>query len=143
MRAAHIGLMGDGPGKADQLVPREYRGDEAHVRHVGQARLVGVVGDKDVAGADAVGAVNLQHALAEMAIDGAVEEHRRRRDEAAAGIQDDAGEIPGLANDGGIARAVEMVVHLIDQSGDLIADDFDGDRVDHLSPPSTSRIRLP
>jgi hypothetical protein len=60
-----------------------------------------------------------------MAVDRRVEEHRRRHDQPAVAVEDHAAEVARLADDGGIARAIEMVVHLLDQARDLVAQDLD------------------
>src|SRR5216683_590093 len=70
-----------------------------------------------VAFADVV-AVDVQDAANQMAIDRRVKEHRRRHDEAAGAVEDHAAEVARLANDGRVARAIEMVVHLVDEARD-------------------------
>src|SRR5882672_8919937 len=70
-----------------------------------------------------------------------MEEHRRRNDQPAGLVQDHAGEIARLADDGGIARTIEMIVHLVGEARDLVAQDLNGDRVDHARLFSTTRLR--
>ena len=100
-----------------------------------------MVGDEDVALLDAIVLrVNLDDAAYEMAIDRRMEEHRRRDDEAPGPIENDAAEIPRFADDGGVARTVEMIMHLLDKACDLVADDPDGDRV-HAQVAVRMRLR--
>ena len=127
--AADIRLVRDRAAEPDQPSGSEDGRDEAHVRDMRHAGLVGVVRDEHVARRDRAFGIKRQDAADEMAIDGRVEEHRRRRDEAPAAVEDDAGEIARLADDGRIARAVEMIVHLVDQARDLVADHLDRHRV--------------
>src|SRR5262249_6155911 len=95
-----------------------------------QTAFIRVVRDEYVAFGDGVRlAVDVEDAADEMAIDRRVEEHRWRHDQAAVAVQDHAGEVARLANDGRIARAIEMIMHLIDQACDLVAQDLDGDGV--------------
>src|SRR5262249_29176358 len=65
--------------------------------------------------------------------------HRRSDDQPAVAVEDDTGEVARLADDGGIARTVEMIVHLLDQAGDLVAQDLDQHGV---HGHARSRIRL-
>ena len=44
-------------------------------------------------------------------------------------VEDHAREIARLSDDGGIAGAIEVIVHLIDQARDLVAQDLSGDGV--------------
>src|SRR5689334_3291993 len=100
-----------------------------------QAALVRVVRYEDVAFRDSARPMHLDDAADQMAVDWRVEEHRRRHDQPAAAIEDHAAEIARLADDGRIARAIEMIMHLIDQARDLVAQDLDGDRVHGITPP--------
>ena len=140
-RAAHVRLVRDRTRKRDDPAGREHRRDEGHVGDVGQAALVGMIGDEDVAVLDRVdAAIELEDAADEMAVDRGVEEHRRRHDQAPLAVEDHAAEVARLADDGRVAGAVEMVVHFIDQARDLVAQDLDGDGV-HAH--ALARIRLP
>src|ERR1700722_7684485 len=71
-----------------------------------------------------------------MPINRRVEEHRRRHDQTAVLIEDHAGEIARLANDGGIAGAIEMVMHLLHQATDAVANDLGGDGIYHSTIPA-------
>ena len=139
--AAEIGLVGDRARKGDDPAAGEHRRDERHVGDVGQAAFIGVIGDEHVAVADAVvrvRAVKRKDAPDQMAIDRGMEKHRRRDDQPAVAVEDHAGKIPQFADDGGIAGAVEMVMHFFHQARDLVAQDLDGDGVQtgvHLLRP--------
>src|SRR6185437_4746738 len=83
----------------------------------------------------------------EVTIDGRVKEHRRRGDEPAAAVEDDAAEIARFADDGRIARAIEMIVHLVDEARHLVADHLyrhgiDGARLSHVSSASAPGCRM-
>ena len=77
----------------------------------------------------AFAAVQLENLCHQMPIDRRMKEHRRRDDQAAGAVEDHTAEVARLANDGRIARAIEMIMHLIDQARDLVAQDLDGDGV--------------
>ena len=140
-RAADVGLVRDRAGERDDLAVREHRRHERHVGDVRQAAFIGMVGDEHVAFVDRAGlAVGFEDAADEMAVDRRVEEHRRRHDQPAVAIDDHAGEVARLPDDGRIAGAIEMVVHLIDQARDLVAQDLDGDGV-HGHALSNMRLR--
>src|SRR6516164_4654691 len=140
-RPADVRLVRDRTRKRDDPAIREDRRDEGHVGDVGQAALVGMIGDEDVAVLDRpIAAIELEDAADEMAIDRRVEEHRRRHDQASLAVEDHTAEVARLADDGRVAGAVEMVVHFIDQARDLVAQDLDGDGV-HAQ--ALVRIRLP
>src|SRR5580704_17119804 len=66
-----------------------------------------------------------------MPIDRRVEKHRRRDEYTAMTVEDDAGEIARLADDGRIARPVKMIVHLLHQAADAVAHDLRSNGVDH------------
>src|SRR5262249_40403500 len=67
------------------------------------------------------GPVDRKNAADQVPIDRRMEEHRRRHDEAALAIKDHAGEIARFADDGGVAGAVEMIMHFFHQARDLVA----------------------
>src|SRR5262245_45220352 len=101
-----------------------------------------MIGDEDVTVADV--SMQFEDAADEVTIDGGMKEHRRRHDQAPGPVEDHAAEIARLADDGGIAGAIEMIMHLFDQAGDLVAQDLDGDRVDgrRCCHARRSRIKL-
>jgi hypothetical protein len=80
--------------------------------------------------------VDADNAADQVAIDRRMKEHRRRHDQPPSAIKDDAAEIARLADDGRVAGAIEMIMHLIDQAGDLVAQDLDSDGIheSHSSP---------
>src|SRR5258708_26051039 len=71
-------------------------------------------------------------------IDRRMEEHRRSHDEATLAIKDHAGEIARFADDGGIAGAVEMIMHFLHQARDLVAQDLNRDGVQSCLPSSSN-----
>src|SRR5215210_4758337 len=104
--------------------------------------FIGMVGDEDVAVADTVIAVQLQDTSHQVAVDRRVKEHRRRDDEPPATIEDHTGEVTRLADDGGVAGAIEMIVHLLDQAENLVAQNLDEDGV-HGYARSRIKLRSP
>src|SRR6202040_1491097 len=97
-------LVRDRTRKRDDPAGREDRSDEGHVRDVGKAALVGMIGDEDVAVLDRVGtAVELEDAADEMAVDRRMEEHRRRHNQAPLAVEDYAAKVARLADDGRVA----------------------------------------
>jgi uncharacterized protein YfdQ (DUF2303 family) len=82
-----------------------------------------------------------QNATDEITIDGRMEEHGWRDNEATGAIKDHAREVSRLADDGGIARAIEMIMHLIDEARDLVAQNLNGDRIHQTAPFSKMRLR--
>ncbi len=132
-RAADIGLVRDRARERDDLAVGEHRRHEGHVGDVRQPALVGVIGDEHVARRDRTG-VDLEDAADQVAVDRSMEEHRRRHDQPAVAVEDHAAEVAQFADDGGIAGAIEMVVHLIDQARHFVAQDLDGDGVHGQSP---------
>src|SRR5260370_41676115 len=89
-----------------------------------------MIGDEHVTLADAaILAVELEDAADEMTIDRRMKEHRRCDDQTSRPIENDAAEVTRLADDGGGAGTIEMIMHLLDQARDLVANDLDGDRV--------------
>src|SRR5262245_56201161 len=93
-----------------------------------QTAVIRMIGDEYVAVPERV-AVGFEDISDEMTIDRRVEEHRRRHDQSAVAIKDHAREVARFTNDRGIAGAVEMVVHLVRQTRDLVTQDLYGDRV--------------
>ena len=132
------------PAKATSLAGGENRRDERHVGDVRQAAVIGMIGDEHVALLDpvafVVAAMEFENAADQMAIDRRVEEHRRRHDQPPVAVEDHAAEVARLADDGRIAGAIEMVVHLIDQARDLVAQDLDGDGI-HAHALARMRLR--
>src|SRR3954464_2905758 len=105
---------------------------------MGQSAFIRVVGDEDIALPDRiVPAVHFEDATYQVTIDRCVEEHRRCNDQPPIAVKDHATEVARLADDGRIARAVEMIMHLIDQAGDLVAQSLGGDGV-HVTPSAGS-----
>ena len=131
-RATDIGLVRDRTREGDDLAARENRRDERHVGHMRQSAGIGMVRDEHVAvfqRVQSVRAVGLEDRADQMAVDRRVEEHRRRHDQPAGAIDDHAGEIARLPDDRRIARAIEVIVHLVGEAGDLVAQDLNRDRV--------------
>src|ERR1700724_3230801 len=71
-----------------------------------------------------------------------MEEHRWRHEQSAMTIEDHAGKITRFGDDGRIAGAIEMVVHLLHQAADAVAHDLRGNGVDHVQSVR-SKMRLP
>jgi hypothetical protein len=143
-RAAHVRLVRYRARERDKLAAGENRRDERHVGNVRQSAGIGMIGNEYVAVLDSgifrAAAIEIENAADQMPVDRGVEEHRRRHDQPPAAIEDHAAEIARLANDGRIAGTIEMVVHLIDQACNLVAQDLDGDGI-HVH--ALARIRLP
>src|SRR5262245_11928282 len=74
--------------------------------------------------------MHFEDAADEVTINRGMEEHRRRHDQASGTVEDHAAEVSRLPDDGGIAGAIEMIMHLLDQAGDLVAQHLDSDGVD-------------
>src|SRR5262249_11047059 len=91
----------------------------------------------------AIAAVDLEDAADEMPVDRSVKEHRRRHDQATLAVENHAAEIPRFADDGGIAGAIEVIMHLLDQARDLVAENLDGDSVPAHACGSRTRLRKP
>ncbi len=89
------------------------------MRHAG---LIGVVGYKDVTVLQVVDFVIFKHIFDEGPVRDAMEKHRRWNNQTTSLVQYHAGKILGFPDDGGITRAVEMVVHLVYQARDLVAE---------------------
>src|SRR5947207_983472 len=68
-----------------------------------------------------------EDAADQVAIDRRMEKHRRRDDQPAVTVENHARKVARFTNDGGVAGAIEMIVHLLDQACDLVAQDLDGD----------------
>src|SRR5580704_16028067 len=128
-------------GKADQRGAGNDRRNESHVGHMRQAAVIGMIADEHVAVAD-IAAVQLENLCHQMPIHRRMKEHRWRHEQAAVAVEDDAGKVARLADDGRIAGAVEMVVHFLHQAADAIAHDLGGDGVDHVQS-TRSKMRLP
>ena len=136
--AAHVCLVRDRAGKRDDLAAGEDGRDKGHVGDMREAALVGMVRDEDVAVLDLrLGAgIGLADALDEMPVDRGVEEHRRRHDQPPFAVKNHAAEVARLADDGGVAGAVEVVMHFLHQARDLVAQDLDGDGVHVTASPA-------
>src|SRR5580704_1990693 len=128
-------------GKADQRGAGNDRRYESHVGHMRQAAVIGMIADEHVAVGD-IATVQLENLCHQVTIDRRVKKHRRRHEQSAMAVEDDAGEIARLADDGRIAGAIEMIVHLLHQAADAVAHDLGGDGVDHVQPVR-SKMRLP
>src|SRR5271154_2147698 len=106
-----------------------------------QAAVIGMIADEHVAVGD-IAAVQLENLRHQVPIHRRVKKHRRRHEHTALTVEDDAGEIARLADDGRIAGAVEKIVHLLHQAADAVAYDLRGNGVDHLQFVR-SKMRLP
>ena len=141
-RATYIGLVCDGAGKSDNYAVCKDGGDEGHVRDMRQTTVIGMVGHEDVAISNAI-AIGPKDVSDQMPVDGRVEKHRRRGDKPSVAVHDDATEVTRFPDDRRIAGAVKMIVHLIGEAGDLVAQDLDRDRVDAHGLASRIRLRAP
>ena len=122
--------MGDGSGERDQDAVVKNRCDETHVRGMRQISFIGVVGDEYVTVRQIVLSIVREDPLHQMVIDRRVKKHPGRHQKAAFWVDDDAAEIARFADDGRIARPIEMVVQFLHQTGDTVAQQFDGNGID-------------
>jgi hypothetical protein len=135
--AADIRLVRDAAGESDECILMKDRRDDGEIRGVRQIALVGMIAQQEVAIRQRA-AMHLEDAADKMEIDRRMQDHRRRHRNAAAAVGNDAGEIARLADDGRIAGAEEMIVHLLHQACDPVAQKLHRDAVDrltHRSPP--------
>ncbi len=128
--AADVGLVRNRSSKSDQrAIDKDGRHDR-HVRRVRHKAFVGMIADEYIAVRQVFLAENRYYALRQMIIGGRVIEHRRRCDQPAFRIDNDAGKIAAFAHDGRIAGPKEMMRHFFHQAGNAIAQDLHGDGID-------------
>src|SRR3954447_16621316 len=127
---ADVRLVGDRAGKCHDVTVGKDGRRESHIGYMRQAAFIGMIRNEHVALPDpAVGAIEIENAADEMPIDRRMKEHGRWNDQAAGAVENNAAEIARLADDCGVAGAIEMIMHLLDEARYLVADDANADGV--------------
>ena len=139
--AADIGLVRDAAGEGDKFAAMKDRSHHGEIRGVRQVTLIGMIAEHHIA-VFQYSVVDLQNPVDQMEINRRVQGHWRRHRDASRAIGDDTGEIAQFADDGRIAGAEEMVVHLLHQNSRSDYAEVEPSRRRLTQPSRASRIRL-